>query len=173
MSSSCEHNQRCSGHCCRRFYLPYTPEELQAMVDGTKSTGHRREELEQVAGMVIPLKPAKEYEFLVDGVTPVPADARGYYYTCKHHDEATGNCLNYENRPNMCSAFPFYGNPSTRCEYKECTWEDGRNPVIPADSWLLTRKLGRKYQLSKAAEGEPVPAALIDEIDSCTKEAAA
>jgi Fe-S-cluster containining protein len=77
-------------------------------------------------------------------VSPPPQS--GHYYSCKHHDEASGNCLNYADRPNMCSSFPFYGNPRKRCEYKECTWEDGRNPTIPADKWSLTRKLPRSLE---------------------------
>lgn len=40
----------------------------------------------------------------------------GHYYTCKHHDSATGDCRNYQNRPRMCSDFP-YGHA---CPYDDC-----------------------------------------------------
>jgi hypothetical protein len=39
----------------------------------------------------------------------------------------------------MCSDFPFYGNQNKRCEYQECTWEDGRNPAVPIRSNGLFR----------------------------------
>lgn len=42
--------------------------------------------------------------------------AGGHYYTCKHHDSATGNCRDYQNRPRMCSDFPY----GRACPYDDC-----------------------------------------------------
>jgi Fe-S-cluster containining protein len=42
---------------------------------------------------------------------------RAWHYTCKHFDEKSGNCMNYENRPKMCSSYPNGG----ACQYKNCT----------------------------------------------------
>jgi hypothetical protein len=72
---NCEHTSRCSGHCCKRFYLPLTPDELKhesTREDRFTRVRFRPEELEKVYGMVIPLKPANEYEFGVDGISPPP-----------------------------------------------------------------------------------------------------
>lgn len=135
-----------------------TPEELKheaTREDRAVNVRFQVDELEKVYAMVIPLKPAKDYEFGVNGVSPPPQT--GYYYTCKHHNAETGNCDNYENRPRMCSSYPFYGNPGARCQYQDCTWEDGRNPTIPVDNRALTRMLPRQYVAS---------------LESCTKVAA-
>lgn len=98
---------RCTGHCCRNFPLPYAPHDLRAraptIVDG---------------------------EFIADMVIPIgPHDREGFYtYACRHHDDVTGDCRAYDQRPDMCRRYP-YGN---LCEYAECT--------LPAESQRETRK---------------------------------
>jgi Fe-S-cluster containining protein len=57
----------------------------------------------QVAEMVIYQRPHESGE--------------GYMYTCKHFDEETNNCTNYENRPRMCRDYPYGG----VCSYEGCT----------------------------------------------------
>lgn len=116
---------RCTGHCCKRFLLPYSMEELQRMrqsiIDkkdfslldnGEKRFNpHNTEELMKVTGMVIFLGKSK---LDPDGNS---TEKECNYYTCKHFDEKSGNCMNYENRPRMCSDYP-YGH---KCLYKSCT----------------------------------------------------
>lgn len=131
---SCEHTQRCTGHCCRRFYLRVTPEEIRAdaeLARAGKTTRFSAEEIVKIDEMIIPLEDAKDAKEDIDGGPP-PTD--GHYYTCKHHDPVTGNCMNYENRPKLCRDYPFYGSGyRNRCRYKDCTWEDARNPLVSAD----------------------------------------
>lgn len=99
---------RCSGHCCKRFYLPLSPDELkQARVQG------RYTDIETIADMVIFLEKSK---MRVDG-TEGPEE--GHYYTCRHFDEASGNCGIYERRPRMCSEYPY----GAACKYKACTMQ--------------------------------------------------
>lgn len=137
---SCEHTQRCSGHCCKRFYLPLSPEQLQHEYDVSTGatpdavTRWNVQDLQKVHDMVIFLdSDTAKQDLIVDGVRKREADEPpAHYYTCKHHDAATGNCMNYEDRPNMCRDYPSYGS-NDRCQYKDCTWEDGRNPIVPAD----------------------------------------
>lgn len=50
-----------------------------------------------------------------------------HHYTCRHHDAATGNCLDYENRPRMCSSFP----NDRPCPYPGCTNHEELRPDMP------------------------------------------
>lgn len=148
------HLDRCSGHCCKRFFLPLTPEELKA--EATREDLRTRirfnpDEILKIYDMVIPLKAAVYYEFSVDGETRIPPGAPGHYYTCRHHDAETGNCNNYEARPDVCRNFPFY-NTNSPCRYKECTWEEAKRPPVQARD--LTRLL---------------PRSLESQLSSCTK----
>lgn len=101
-----EEPKRCTGHCCKRFYLPLSPDQIkQARAEG------RYTDIETIADMVIYL------EYSNVSVTGETRDEFGHYYTCKHFDAATNNCGIYERRPAMCYEYP-YGKP---CLYKECT----------------------------------------------------
>ena len=70
------------------------------------------EEIEKIADMVIFLWSDKHSNF-ENRRTPETT----YHYTCKHFDKATGNCMNYANRPDMCRLYPNSG----VCRYKACT----------------------------------------------------
>jgi Fe-S-cluster containining protein len=147
---SCEHNNRCSGDCCKRFYLPFSPDQLKTMAE-TGDHPHNKEEIVFVADMVIPIEAAKDAKEGVDGGPPPQT---GHYYTCRHHDAATGNCTTYETRPRVCRDFPFYGaGYRNRCRYKTCTWEEARNPPVAMDRQSLIRKLPRSLEpCNKALE---------------------
>ena len=88
---------RCTGHCCRFFSLTEPYEEVQ-----TKEWQDKYVDGEEIAAMVIPLN-------------AVPSRIKSYYYTCKHFDGK--NCTNYEDRPSMCSNYPYDG----KCGVKGCT----------------------------------------------------
>ena len=84
----------CTGICCQRFPLGGgTHEELLKRLDCL-------EELEQGEG-------AKIRDMLIviapDQHVPYPT------YSCKHWDPSTRLCTNYEDRPIMCSAYPYDG----------------------------------------------------------------
>jgi Fe-S-cluster containining protein len=34
-----------------------------------------------------------------------------FYFRCRHFDEESRRCLNYDDRPPLCRAFPFHGAP--------------------------------------------------------------
>ena len=97
---------RCTGHCCRRFVLPYSYQEMQERKD-TITDGN------VIADMIIALE---EDPRLVrrDG-------SPGFPFTCKHLQN-NGDCAIYQTRPAMCRDYP-YGRP---CEWDECTWEQAR-----------------------------------------------
>jgi Fe-S-cluster containining protein len=124
---------RCTGHCCERFNLSTRYAELMSMrlaVDnGNYSGGFLKSEIIKISDMIIPL--GKSY--LDHNVEPMIAADIGpgtfdivnigeivvhetEWFTCKHYDKNSKNCMNYENRPIMCQKHGCNG-----CAYKACT----------------------------------------------------
>lgn len=96
---------RCTGHCCKRFFLPVSPERME-------------EEKESIAAGNASVW--QDGETIVDMVIFLEKDSyreNSYWYTCRHFDTVSGNCKNYENRPRMCSQYPYGGG----CRYEGCT----------------------------------------------------
>jgi Fe-S-cluster containining protein len=136
---------RCTGHCCRMFFLPYSPDQLREEYqrwlrtdgDAVIHKGHigygqakpLLAEIHLIYPMVIHLS-----ESYPDGyamVNPRDVDpeevSAGHFYTCKHLDRTTDNCTIYEDRPGMCRDYPYRGS----CNYAECTWTERKAlPVI-------------------------------------------
>lgn len=102
---------RCTGHCCKRFYLPYT-----SKLEFADVVSHGR---------------VQDGPFILDMLIKLPeqtTDIRGKrlrkddpqrheYWTCRHYDTKTGDCRVYDQRPAMCRDYP-YGKP---CVVKGCT----------------------------------------------------
>jgi len=128
-------SDRCTGHCCRRFPLSASLEEIREdLARVARGEPHRYgtpRDAAFILDMVVPL----ERSAVPDGHVGEPRQ----YYTCRHL-LATGDCGVYEQRPLMCSDYPYEGG---RCHHPECTWDDGRNPPIPADR-LTIRIAGPK-----------------------------
>lgn len=109
---------RCTGHCCRSFFIPYSPAEL---MDRASQPGAGPEDM-QIAQMVVPL--------------PQPVQLGvGSYYTCKHFD-GTG-CKIYETRPKMCSDYPYQSD----CAFKDCTRKVRKITLYPLRINNLRRRL--------------------------------
>lgn len=122
---------RCTGHCCRDFTLPYTSikemkevaekqrldviKEMKHEKDIAKrnklALGHLRSDLNLVPDMLIELG-GMEFDCNGNLITHTI-----YHYTCKHLDEETGDCKNYKYRPRMCREYPY----GRECQYKGCT----------------------------------------------------
>lgn len=115
---------RCTGHCCRRFPLTATYVEVKAAAEVVKAGGSDRyQDTVFIADMLIPLEPA--------------ADGKEYF-TCRHHDVATGNCGVYESRPRLCREHPFYGRPEGTCSTPDCTLD--HVAALRADPSLVRAK---------------------------------
>lgn len=143
---------RCTGHCCREFPLPFDPATLKWMARkarrsqaaGQKTIGSmgpisnlpascggravRRqypsdmsvEQLLKVTDMVVfrrfgPVSEERRKTLHVDQIRPESMNKPMSYYTCRHFDGA--NCTNYDDRPTMCSKYPY----GSACENKACT----------------------------------------------------
>jgi hypothetical protein len=121
---------RCTGGCCREFYLPATRCELAVRAlwylwMGDAFTGL---EIARIATMTRIVR-MPEVGDLSPGGKPVEVPEP--IYSCVHFDGR--NCTAYDQRPRMCSGFP-YGRP---CEYEGCTWETGRLGLHPSIELVL------------------------------------
>lgn len=89
---------RCTGHCCKDFPLPVSKEQLLA-------EPARWRDGAQIGEMIIFLREST-----------YTSGTKQYRYTCKHLT-AQGDCAIYNNRPWMCSAYPY----GEACTNKDCT----------------------------------------------------
>lgn len=85
-------SDRCTGHCCRKFNMYVTIQDLKDDLAKAPNGKHDPIECAKLIEMLIPLG--------------VNAPVEGYFYTCKHLDTVTGDCTNYANRPLMCRDYP-------------------------------------------------------------------
>lgn len=122
-------SKRCTGHCCKSFILPWISpdtfererlkykdnEDISKIFDMVIYLGNDPNQLPEIAKKIIPIDNLKNYN--------PDAYKKSHYYTCKWHDTLTGNCTNYENRPNMCRIFPDIAdtNLNGSCEFNGCT----------------------------------------------------
>lgn len=104
---------RCTGHCCRRFALPLSPEELKKHYDDWRSQSKETPHVQDI-WLIAPM--AKYVGFLYKSPNGDKLSKGAYYYSCKHLGE-NGDCTIYEMRPKMCADYP-YGD---KCEYVDCT----------------------------------------------------
>lgn len=113
---------RCTGQCCRSFYLPFNHEEHRELL--TDRDPSWAKDTLYSHGLRIT---AMDGAMILSMVIPLPGDGP-QQYTCKFFDGK--NCGAYEVRPDMCKSYP-YGKP---CEHGDkCEWDDaryGRLPVI-------------------------------------------
>ncbi len=96
--------RRCTGQCCKRFPLQFSPEEIEWRQDQLKDGPF-------VNDMVIYL-----------GIGSIGDLSETHLYTCRHH-LPNGDCGVYEYRPRMCTDYPSYGRGG-RCHHADCTFDD-------------------------------------------------
>lgn len=122
----------CTGHCCRAFIIKsHSPGEIKFLISDLEScdslTKVQQSNLD-ICKMLIPLG-ADPYKLPLEAQKIIPLDNFDRddhnYYTCKHHNVITGECMDYENRPSMCSGFPENASEHTNwngsCINRGCT----------------------------------------------------
>ena len=122
--------KRCKGHCCKLFFLNYSPEELWTAygewvaLQEDKRPGGRiiNREIYLVAPMVRLEEVFKPGETDPMGVV---CKKTSYFYSCAHQND-NGDCGIYQHRPVMCVNYPY----GKRCVYDGCTYEEAEEDVI-------------------------------------------
>lgn len=96
------------GACCDPVVLPYT--RLEAMRDPTISAEERR----WASDALQPMGDKEGYAKMPHLRNRAMADqfgvpARVFFFSCRHLDQETRRCNDYENRPAVCRGFPWQG----------------------------------------------------------------
>lgn len=162
----------CGGACCKRFVLPYSPDELKEQYrawlvgsrDGHASpvlqkrgdlgnqgfglARHYRDEhlyVDPEIYLIYPMLIYLGHENFEPCRPGVRTKKRAHHYTCKHFDKKTASCTIYENRPLMCRRFP----NGDACPYPGCK--------LPGNKKKLAEQKKRAKKLSmpvSIVEGE-------------------
>lgn len=102
---------RCTGHCCEKFTLPYSPAELRLIHNGKGVA-------ELISGKVnFDWKDLQQIVLMVKSISKEWTPSMPNLYSCRNFDAATRNCLIYDRRPRMCRNFPY----GRKCPHKDCT----------------------------------------------------
>lgn len=101
---------RCTGHCCREFTLPFSDQEIE----------------DYAAGRNLPPDESSDSGFMARNAVFVGKSRYGgKYFTCKQYDAETGDCRAYESRPRVCKQYPNYKSGWV-CGNKGCGWTENR-----------------------------------------------
>lgn len=129
---------RCTGHCCEEFTLPFGPDELWASYSRWLRHLHQNDQ-DLLKGSTLPDKPMSplytdihlvapmvtylgygpvRYKMVDPG--PVGKIRKFHRYTCKHFDSKKRVCSIYEFRPQVCRTHGV----NYKCNYAACKWKD-------------------------------------------------
>lgn len=98
------------GGCCDPVVLPFTQQQVKFASKFDIDDEDRRFVLEDLT----PMRPKLALEKRPEMRGRPLVDAAGdlmllpHFYTCKHFDEETRACTNYEGRPPVCRGYPWY-----------------------------------------------------------------
>ena len=103
------------GACCDPFVMVYSPLQVRslALQMDPDELAFYREHLTPIRRadgrrMVLDWSPTGFSEMILDGeLILLPA----FYYRCDRFDRETRQCTDYENRPDVCRGYPWYGTP--------------------------------------------------------------
>lgn len=126
------------GACCHPFTMVYSPFDL-VRLGGTLDAGERRfyedhlTPMRRADGRRMAWWNSGWSEMIIDGHPQLIA---AHYYKCDRYDPVAKRCTDYENRPDVCRGFPWYGqSPDPRkilpptCSFNA----DIGRPVAPLD----------------------------------------
>jgi len=160
---------RCQGHCCRIFYLPYSPAELRQSYEvwqhesgvtmikkgGFKESGIVRSGPGVLMDIHLIFPMVRYLGFMVppEGCFIEKRETKAHYYTCVHFkpspDGQGGDCGIYDYRPAMCRTYPY----GSRCQYQDCTWDEVAASKAPPDPEPDLEKLAEKCVEFEDKEG--------------------
>lgn len=103
----------CGGACCRMFHLPYSKEELIEYGKSGRIFNNDPQECGKIVDMVVPLghgmfkdKMQGHYKESFEKTRNQNDDRELHYFTCRHLNQKTSLCDNYEKRPAVCKLHP-------------------------------------------------------------------
>ena len=141
---------RCTGHCCQRFYLPYSPWELDDIARKVVA----RAAFTKAWCETLPALDLDDRSTWETPLVPIPAELTGpnvedivqiagmvefiafedggHWYRCKNLRD-DGNCGIYSQRPRMCRDYPY----GRACGFVACTWTAARKGAVASHRHLL------------------------------------
>lgn len=130
--------------------LPYTQLEAAQARDDEIEPENRRWIAEDLTPITRREGLRRTKDYVTKGLTILGDERTGdalwvwsHFYECKHYDPATKQCGNYENRPPICSGYPWYGQQvdNSKALPSECSFRaDQGTPVTIMDK-LNRRRL--------------------------------
>ena len=104
---------RCTGHCCQRFMLFFSPGEKAREWADSLYPADQIPPYDDTGNFL------RDLSFVLDMIRPLPM-SNGYtrWWTCRHWDPESGDCTVYAARPAMCREHPYRGE---RCAFPGCT----------------------------------------------------
>ena len=115
---------RCTGHCCKSFNLPFSPTELrERYCNWLCKSGESVVEMgPQDIFLIYPM--VRYLGLIKPPHSCFNETEEGHYYTCVHFNRSPdgdgGDCAIYDIRPAMCREYPY----GRKCHYKDCTWDE-------------------------------------------------
>jgi len=116
------------GYCCTAISIPISPADLKDM-------SKRLRDQEKMAEFFIPIteEEAIRRNPAISAKHEASTEER-FFYECSQYNEDTKLCGAHENRPSVCSGFPWYGNTINNVAlimHKKCSyWAD-----VPVEAW--------------------------------------
>lgn len=124
------------GACCDPVALGFTQEQARTKGADFLDPRNRKFILEDLTP--IPTREGRARAPYLDWMTMGIVEgkvemAATVFYNCRHFDAETRSCTNYDNRPPMCSKYPWYDQPPdpTKSIPPTCSYnaDVGRTPV--------------------------------------------
>ncbi len=91
---------RCTGHCCEKFQLPWNQKGLDKALEDTLHGTMVWQDMEFVHDMVIFIGPTEES--LIENLENTDSGQQFWDWTCRHFDKENRICTVYDKRPQMC-----------------------------------------------------------------------
>ena len=127
--------EKCGGACCQVFSVNLTSQELKG-----KLKGHNKQTKKWITEDIVEITLE---EAIATGVIKTELEGSidsNKFYTCRQFDKVTGKCKDYENRPYVCSRFPYPEMIAGKASiYKSCNLLDHLKQELVTPVRGLTR----------------------------------
>lgn len=113
------------GDCCEIAFLPWTKTDMRRkLIEGDFSSENSQADVKFILKYWTRLNKKESHDRLYEIMGYHTSDK--YLYTCQKFNRETRECEAYDERPPVCSNFPWYGNEPDdgsglplKCSYKQ------------------------------------------------------